>query len=338
MNIVEKAYKYLSNQFGLSLVTVYSAETEQPPMQLRKSVSVSVGLINGVNFHIVELIDERIFSSNGSMLLNKLEERLYERPIIFVAERLKASSMAFLRQKRLGYIVPGAFCFIPEFLFQHSVQKEKLFSNEPLSIFATTIVLLYLESQIDIQCSATDIDLFGSKMSKSRAITELEQRNIIEVSKHGRTNMITFIKSRLELWSVRKSLLASICTKVITVNKDLIQFSSAQTFCGESALSIYTLLTPPKRKCIAMNEWLYDSIDFSAYELESSNLDDSQFVDVHIYPMNLKIDRIRNHLYISPISLVLSNIKPSDERAFSSYSELEDEITYKLQSQDSLTK
>ncbi|PMM41199.1 hypothetical protein [Vibrio splendidus] len=333
MNVVEKACKYLSNHFKAPLVSVHNMETEQPPMQLRKSVKVSVGLINGMKFHIVELFDERMFASNGTMLLDKLEDRLHDKPIIFVSERLKSSSMAVMRQRGMGYIVPSAFCFIPQFLLQHSVQKEKLISNTPLSIFATTIVMQYLESQIDTQCPATDIDLFGSKMSKSRAITELEERNIIEVSKHGRTNMITFIKSKLELWSARNSLLAPICSKVVTVSKEQINCSPTQTYSGETALSIHTLLTPPKRKCIAMDEWLYDSIVHSPYELDEYNLDDNAFIDIHVYPMKLKVDRLRNSLYISPISLVLSKLKPSDERAFSSYRELEDKITHELQNQ-----
>lgn len=336
MNIVEKASNFLSNQFGVSLITVHDVETEQPPIQLRKSVNISVGLINGISFHIVEIADERMFSSNGSMLLKKLEDRLSEKPIIFVAERLKNASMTIIRRKKLGYIVPGYFCFIPEFLLQHTVEKERLISNEPLSIFATTIVMQYLESQLKTHCPATDIDLFGSKMSKSRALTELKERNIIDVSKFGRTNMITFLKSRLELWSARKSLLAPICAKVITVKKDMVRFPSAQVFCGETALSAYSLITPPKRKCLMLDEQLYDSIDFSSYEQEAQSLDDNQLVDLHIYPMRVKIDRIRDCLYISPIALALSNLKPSDERAFSSYSELEEIITHNLQSQTTL--
>lgn len=336
MNTIEKTNKYLSRQFGTSIAIVHDVDSEQAPMQLRKSISIFVGLINGVNFYIIELNDERMFSSNESLLLKKLEDRLCDRPIIFVAKRLKTTSMTIMRQKKLGYIVPGSFCFIPEFLLQHSVQKERFISNEPLSIFATTIVMQYLEFQIDTQCPATDIDLFGSRMSKSRAITELEERKIIEVTKYGRINVITFLKSRLELWSARKWLLAPICTKVVTLEKDLIKFLPTQTFCGETALSIYTLLTPPKRRCIVMDDWQYNSIDYSVYEPETLNLDNSKLVDVHIYPMSLKVDRIHNRFYISPIALALSNIKPSDERAFSSYRELEEKITNELQNQTSL--
>ena len=239
-------------------------------------------------------------------------------------QELKTRNMSLLRERKLGYIVPGYFCFIPEMLLHHSVQRIK---SAPLSIFATTIVMQYLESQLTTQFFANDLILFGSKMSKSRAISELEERKIIEISKYGRTNRITFLKSKLELWSARKSLLSPICTKIITVKKDLIDFSLDHTFCGETALSVYTLLTPPKRKCIAMDKWIYDD---EFYKSEIHHVNDSQLIDIYIYPMNFKTDRIRENRYISPIALILSGLKPSDERAFSSYKELEDMITDRL--------
>lgn len=324
MNMIEKAKKYLLNQFGASLSAIHQIESDKLPIQLRKSIRVSINLINEVEFFIVELNDERIFSSNGQLFLKKLEDNLSERPIIFIAEELKTKSMSLLRERKLGYIVPGYFCFIPEMLLQHSVQRIK---NTPLSIFATTIVMQYLESQLTTQFFANDLILFGSKMSKSRAISELEERKIIEISKYGRTNRITFLKSKLELWSARKSLLSPICTKIITVKKDLIDFSLDHTFCGETALSVYTLLTPPKRKCIAMDKWVYDD---EFYKSEIHHVNDSQLIDIYIYPMNFKTDRIRENSYISPIALILSGLKPSDERAFSSYKELEDMITDRL--------
>ncbi len=324
MNIIEKAKKYLLNQFGASLSTIDQIESDKLPIQLRKSIRVSISLINAIEFFIVELNDERIFSSNGQLFLKKLEDNLSERPIIFIAEELKTRNMSLLRERKLGYIVPGYFCFIPEMLLHHSVQRIK---STPLSIFATTIVMQYLESQLTTQFFANDLILFGSKMSKSRAISELEERKIIEISKYGRTNRITFLKSKLELWSARKSLLSPICTKIITVKKDLIDFSLDHTFCGETALSVYTLLTPPKRKCIAMDKWIYDD---EFYKSEIHHVNDSQLIDIYIYPMNFKTDRIRENRYISPIALILSGLKPSDERAFSSYKELEDMITDRL--------
>ena len=324
MNIIEKAKKYLLNQFGASLSTINQIESDKLPIQLRKSIRVSISLINEIEFFIVELNDERIFSSNGQLFLKKLEDNLSERPIIFIAEELKTRNMSLLRERKIGYIVPGYFCFIPEMLLHHSVQRIK---SAPLSIFATTIVMQYLESQLTTQFFANDLILFGSKMSKSRAISELEERKIIEISKYGRTNRITFLKSKLELWSARKSLLSPICTKIITVKKDLIDFSLDHTFCGETALSVYTLLTPPKRKCIAMDKWIYDD---EFYKSEIHHVNDSQLIDIYIYPMNFKTDRIRENRYISPIALILSGLKPSDERAFSSYKELEDMITDRL--------
>ena len=324
MNMIEKAKKYLLNQFGASLSTINQIESDKLPIQLRKSIRVSISLINEIEFFIVELNDERIFSSNGQLFLKKLEDNLSERPIIFIAEELKTRNMSLLRERKIGYIVPGYFCFIPEMLLHHSVQRIK---STPLSIFATTIVMQYLESQLTTQFFANDLILFGSKMSKSRAISELEERKIIEISKYGRTNRITFLKSKLELWSARKSLLSPICTKIITVKKDLIDFSLDHTFCGETALSVYTLLTPPKRKCIAMDKWIYDD---EFYKSEIHHVNDSQLIDIYIYPMNFKTDRIRENRYISPIALILSGLKPSDERAFSSYKELEDMITDRL--------
>ncbi|MHA3081560.1 hypothetical protein [Acinetobacter sp. ANC 5502] len=324
MNMIEKAKKYLLNQFGVSLFTINCIESDKLPIQLRKSIRVSISLINEVEFFIVELNDERVFSSNGQLFLKKLEDNLSEKPIIFIAEELKTRNMSLLRERKLGYIVPGYFCFIPEMLLHHSVQRIK---STPLSIFATTIVMQYLESQLTTQFFANDLVLFGSKMSKSRAISELEERKIIEISKYGRTNRITFLKSKLELWSARKSLLSPICTKIITVRKDLIDFSLDHTFCGETALSVYTLLTPPKRKCIAMEKWTYDD---EFYKSENHHVNDSQLIDIYIYPMNFKTDKIRENLYISPIALILSGLKPSDERAFSSYKELEDIITDRL--------
>lgn len=325
MNMIEQTKKYLLSQFGASFFIFDRIEDNKIPMQVRKSMDVFNGQINELFFYIVKLHDERIFASNGQIAINRLQDALHGKPIIFIAEYLKPTNIAWLRNNKLGYIVPRSHCYIPPMLLQDSAPK---ILNSKLSIFATTIIMQYLESQLSSQFFASDLNLYGSKMSKSRAISELEDHKIIETYKYGRTQEITFLKTKLELWADRKSL-SPICQKIITVQKHLVNLDD-QIFCGETALSMYSLLTPPKRPCIAMKKWEYDDED-DYYHAEKFSTNNSQLIDIHIYPMDLQADKIHEKRYITPIALLLSGLKPSDERAYLSLEELEKKITEKLE-------
>jgi hypothetical protein len=340
MGLIDKATKYIQNHFSGSMICLDEI-TESPPVQLRNSVHIQICIINGEKFNCVELKDERLFSNTGTLLLNKLLSKLDNYPIIFLRASFKTQTLNKLRSSRIAYIVPGEQCYLPLF-FLHSSPIRK-FIDKPLSLFSTHIIMKYLEGDIPPIIASNEIELEGSRMSKSRAITELEQRGIIQVYRQGRANILKFIQSRLEIWSLQSHLFPRICIKPIKVPRSIINVNMAAQ-AGETALANFTLLSPPKTVAIAIHNSHDADIQMFDNDALKTLIDDespftdtlppSELVEIYSYTLMPKTQSLGKTITLSPISIALSRVTPSDERAHSCLNELQDRIKTHLQQLD----
>jgi hypothetical protein len=302
------------------------------PFQLRNKVNVRGCCINNVAFTLVELRDEKLLSKSSRGLLNKLVMENSDRPLIFISRSFNRDSLVTLRELNLGYIAPNLDIYIPYFFLMTS--SPKLTSHEaegPLKKFATLIVYAYLMGKVNRVFRSVDVIKSASRMSRSRALTELEQRGIVEVEKIGRENRVFFTKTRCELWKQRDKLLAPLSNSVERIPSEFVYPSFDYLVGGESLLTRFSLLSPPEIPCIAVFKYTPEYAFIKERMLENPdyksmmNFYGPDLTDVYFYDKDLKELQDDNEC-LSPIILALTNIPLSDERVSLSLSQLTEKI------------
>lgn len=310
------------------------------PFQLRNKITVRGCSINNVAFTLVELRDEKLLSKSSKGLLNKLVMENSDIPLIFISRSFKRDSLVTLRQLNIGYIAPNLDCYIPYFFFMSSIPKlVNLETKGPLKKFATLIVYAYLMGKVGKVFRSIDVINSASRMSRSRALMELEQRGIIEVEKIGRENRVIFTKTRRELWKKRDKLLAPLSDSIERIPSEFINSNFDYLRGGESLLTRHSLLSPPEIPCIAVFK---DTPEYVA--IKDKILDNPDYksminyyglalTDIYFYDKDLK-ELQGDDEYLSPVILSLTNIPLSDERVSLSLDQLTEEIDIILVSLD----
>ncbi|MCO7248826.1 hypothetical protein [Pseudoalteromonas sp. Ps84H-4] len=338
MDLFKNAQQFLKLAFSAELLK-HKGTDVSVPIQLRSSLEVQSCTINKVPFECLLFDNERVLNESSSNLFRKLIERFEGKNLLVLKSSLKAQSMKFLRSLKVGYIVPGESCYIPQFMLQ--TNKEDYQKKEPLSGFSANILIQYLEGQISSRIASNEIEIEGSRMSKSRSLSELEERGLVDIIKQGRINIVSFNKTRKQLWGDREKLLTANSKGPYLIPKNELTGLKGLVFAGESALSMYTLLSQPKIKSYAIYRAagsegeLYKRVrnyvsHFDAY----GSIYSSELVEVYLYDIKPRLRKVGPWLLLSPISLLLSDLSPKDERAYSCLAEVNNKVLSELDKLD----
>lgn len=332
---------YLEKYFHIRLFELNEA-IPAVPIQFKNKIRVIIGKLSGLKFNVVYTYDDVIFSPNNSYLFEKLLERLGAYPTMFVVDKLKHSTIQLLTEKMIAHVIPFERSFIPELmLHQERPLKEKInsFPTERLGILPTNIVSRFLDGIIPRTFGTSDIQLSVSKTAISRSIKDLQNSGLIEAEKIGRSYKMRFLYKRQRIWEARDYLFANLASDVYQVPKSFIEV--ANILAGESALSKYTLLSPPKvpcyaivmgndsRKSFAITSNTINKI--SKYFLDNylpSREEFLEYIDLQVFPYEPITEKIRGNNIISAIALSLSGYRDKEPRIRTSFEEL-DEIIYK---------
>ncbi|HIF9465994.1 TPA: hypothetical protein ACX6SF_002441 [Photobacterium damselae] len=334
---------YLGEYFQVGLFEL-SKETPPVPMQFKNKLKVILGKLGGLSFYVVYTYDDIIFAQSNRYMFDKLLSRLNEYPILFVIDELKRSTILQLTEKRIAHIVPFKRSYIPELmLHQDEPPKEniKLFPSEKLGILPTNIVVRFLDGVIPRTFTTSDIQVTVSKASISRSIKELQDVGLIKAEKIGRSYQMEFLHSRKKIWEAKDYLLAKLASDVCQVPKSFI--GGPTVLAGESALSKYTLLSPPQVPCYAVVMDNDARKDFaitsstintvSKYFIRERRPNKEEFqekIELQVFPYVPVTKAVRDCEVISPIVLSLSGYKNREPRIRTSFEELDEMIFERL--------
>lgn len=334
---------YLKQYFHVSLFAL-NEDVPPVPMQFKNKVKIVLGKLGGLTFHVVYTYDDIIFAPTNGYLFDKLLKRLDEYPVMFVADELKRSTILQLTEKRVAHVIPFERSYIPELLLhQEKPPKEnvKTFPKKRLGILPTNIIARYLDGVIPRTFATSDIQLNVSKTSISRSIKELQDCGLIEAEKIGRSYKMKFLYNRQKIWEARDYLLADLASDVYQVPRNFIE--GPNVLAGESALSKYTLLSPPKVPCYAIMMDNDSRRSFaitsntinkiSEYFLKEQRQDWEKFqehIELQVFPYEPTTEQRRDGNMISAIMLSLSGYKNKEPRIRTSFEELDDIIYEKL--------
>lgn len=365
-NLELRCASYLREYFQVDLVEL-SKEIPPIPMQFKNKLKVILGTLGGLRFHVVYSYDDIIFAQGTRYLFNKLLSRLSDYPILFVIDELKRSTILELTERKIAHIVPFERSYIPELMVHQDKPPKnhiKQFPTGKLGILPTNIVVRFLDGAIPRTFTTADIQVKVSKASISRCIKELHDVGLIEVEMVGRSYQMKFLHSRQKIWEARESLLAKLASDVYQVPKSAIR--KPTVLAGESALSIYTLLSPPQVPCYAVvmdnnarkdvaitsntiNKISMDFVneqigpgaeDFAIFPYHFNEISFHskkqglnkipEMIELQVFPYAPMAKAFRDVEVISPIVLSLSGYQERDPRTRTSFEELNEKVLESL--------
>lgn len=182
--------------------------------------------------------------------------------VILLLGALPHAQRRALIGRRIAFLVPGSQLFVPEALLDLRERAPRPAPRGP-DLFSPTAQLVILGALLDgpaahAHASATDLARrYGvAIMSMTRAFDEIEAAKIARPHRLGRKRGLTFEVFGSELWEQARARLQSPVRKVRTVTIPNSQNFPAR-IAGESALSAYTGLAPPRiqRLAVAASSW-----------------------------------------------------------------------------------
>lgn len=254
-----------------------------------------------------------IFAKNDLEQLAVLKKHLStihqiaEIPLVLVVDKLAARKRQQLINADIPFVVPDQQIYLP---FLGVVLKERYtrdFSSKDSLMPSSELLLMYF---IIHRCDTLYMNdatrlLSFSAMTISRAIRQLESTGLISTYKEGVNKVIRSDLSARELFEKARLCLSSPIRKVVYIDKN--DAVAGLPISGYSALSEYSLLSPPQVKCFAtgqLPEW--------ASGISEELLDSDEQLRLELWHYDPKV--LSSDKTVSLLTLALALRDDSDER------------------------
>ena len=235
-------------------------------------------------------------------------------PVVLVTDALSAHGRQRLIQSSVNFMVPGNQLFLPEFgtdLREHFRAAERPVL-EQLTPAAQVIVLAKLLGEdLDGLTPKALADRFQyTPMSAGRAVDELKQRDLIDVTPRGRERRIGFDQDPGRLWRTARPLLQSPIRATRAVGDWPAGISAPAA--GETALSIYTDMGPPRQPVVAVTSRSWKGLVYD-HDLSPADPHDPGATEVQSWSYDPRI-LIHASPVVDRISLYLTLQDRHDDR------------------------
>lgn len=244
----------------------------------------------------------RQYASNAALVENKLNM-----PVAFLL-----SSAPYYMRKRLieqgvYFVISDQYVFLPGILINERIGKS-VNLNQPLPPVAQYILLYFLLHKEIGEFTIRDIQSRTpyNYLAISRAVSELEARQLLQVRKEWKTKQFFSSVSRKELWGNALPYLASPVKR--TVYSDKVWSGPFYTG-GISALSHYSFLNPDDQHTLAI--WERDFVSDGKPITDWGGADFKYRIEIWKYPPRIGDWQ---HEYVDKLSLYLSMRGDNDPR------------------------
>lgn len=237
----------------------------------------------------------------------KQVERILDVPIVFVLHSAPFYMRQRLIEQGVYFVISDRYAFLPGLFINERVRKVEN-TAQYLSPVAQYVLLNYLlhtdmhEFSIQDMQSQTPYNY----LAISRAVNELEGKELLQVRKEWKTKFIFSTVSRKDLWDMAIPYFVSPIKKIVYSD----EIGDGPFYVGGiSALSHYSFLNPDDQTTLAIWERDFVPGNHSFSEWESS---DSKFrIELWKYCPEMKIGQ---HEYVDRLSLYLSLSDDHDPR------------------------
>lgn len=218
----------------------------------------------------------------------------------FRKNSLIENNIPFLLADKMAFL-PFIATFLTNNQYQTQIMKDKLTTSAQLLL----IWILYQEGKDFVISDALDTLKF-SNMTLTRAYRQLVAYGMFSERKKGRKIYLTTDCTKQELFEAMKPYLRNPIVDTgymmkSKVTKDLV-------YSGETALSHYSFINPPKVPVFAIHKLKIKDI-----ELQTELIDEKEQVKIEVWDYEPTIFS-KNTPYVDVLSLIISLLEIDDER------------------------
>lgn len=236
-----------------------------------------------------------------------LVERILKIPVAFQLPSAPSYMRSRLIEQGVYFILSDQYVFLPGLLINERMKRTNNL-EQPLSPVGQYILLYYLLHKEIENFTIGEIQLRTpySYLAVSRAISELEDKQLFHIHKDWKTKWISSPVTRKELWESAKPHLSSPVKRIIYT--DQIEKGLFYTG-GISALSHYSFLNPDDQQTLVIWEKDLKPNENSYAEWRAS---DSNF-KIEVWKYSPQMD-LQQDEYVDKLSLYLSLVNENDPR------------------------
>ena len=281
--------------------------------------------MEGIVFAIVEVRPDEKF---GVVALKK-QMRIYEEKLNC---NIAFSFSAITKNQREALLHNGIpFIDLPEqvylpflgIILSNRFKKEKQIRVDKMmpATQQLFLFLLYLKGEPVLKSVAAD-ELSITRTSITRASEQLQEMGLIEQIKSGKERYMRLKSGPRESVALAKQYMINPVQSKITINRA--DFKDELVFSGETALSEYSMLNPPRIPVVAVYKGKFDKKEFK--ELDVRWADPEELLTIEFW----KYDPLQfaSSDKVDPVSLACSLMDMEDERVEMAIDEMMEEFVW----------
>jgi hypothetical protein len=235
-------------------------------------------------------------------------------PVVFVLPALPSNTRNRMVQKGIPFIVPGNQAFLPGALvdLREHFPKPRGKSRDSLSPTAQLTLLYHLEREplTGLPLNSIAKKLHCSAMMLSKVKDELEEAEICEVERIGRSMALKFPAANRGLWDLAQARLSSPVKKTRWV-RWMREPGYPALLSGISALSRRTMLADDRLPTYALGPRMLET---SLEQGTMTGCPDAEQANVKIEVWSYEPKLLGDNEIVDPLSLYLSLRHDADER------------------------
>lgn len=305
-----KMVQYLKSLFGKDVKVRDYTFPGNIPLYLEEGYRFQTASIQGNSFITMEP------TTNGYRLPTLVKHlaktsQLSGLSSALVVPSLRSNQRSALLSQKVPFVVPDAQLYLPFVGCAFTEKKSNMLRLPEAMAPGTQLVFLYLyyrKSSYAVTASELAMELKLSKATITRAISALEQLELLSIRVEGTKKLLTLsIASKRELLEAAKPYLQSPAHTTIYLSKE----PQKALLGGLLALSSQTMLSATQK-----DGWYVVSMS-QARELESDEISEMDFLDFGGFPIEIwRYDPalLSSGKTVDDISLILSFTQELDER------------------------
>lgn len=326
--LVDQCRKYITETLGLRVDLSKCKKTRSLPFFLQEHYDFYKLVMLEKEFVVLAAKNEDDLTPGKIRNHLRLVSDKLQKQGMFLGVSLSSFNRKRLIAYKVPFIVPGNQMYLPDLaidLKEHFIKtRARTASFRP----ATQAVVIYVLARQQIHPVVTPKALAEqlgySVMSMSRAVDEIEEAGLAEVTSDNRRRLVLFDGDRRRLWEKALVYLKTPVKKRLWANESI---DHELLLAGGSALAEYSMLAPPGQPVYAISEK-----NCKTMEKEKEKV----FQEAR-YPeeagMQLEVWRYDPRLFaegnaVDPFSLYLSLKESEDERIESAIEEMMENIQW----------
>ena len=316
-NIFQALNRYVNDVFAELIVGENWLEAEMLPMYLQAGFSYREANLQGQ--HCLLMLDREGEQGDKASTLKKYIQAVskhFTGPIIYVVQQTASFNRKRLIDQRIAFIVPGKQLYLPfmamdlreNFAASRANEKQK-----KLGAVAQQLLLLHLYQRLsaDLPAQVMAERLGVSKMTVSRAYSELASCGLATNRLIGRKKQLEFVAGGQELWQKAQPFLVNPVRKTVWIDRD--DYEQHQQYfadAGETALAEIGMMMTPKHYTAAVNYADWPGLK-KLLKLHEQDQVGGETVVVQLWRYDPKL---LDERCIDPLSLYLSLDAEHDDR------------------------